>query len=67
MVYKPKLNQSLLKLSSHTACYAHVLNLVLSKSCNSIKSSSMFYSNLSGFASFFFPNCYKAIIFRSSR
>jgi hypothetical protein len=36
MVYKPKLSQSLLKLSSYTG-YAHVLNTVLSKSCNPTK------------------------------
>jgi hypothetical protein len=45
--------------------YAHVLNLVLSKSSNSIKNSRIFFSNLSGFASFFYS--YKAIIFLPSR
>nr|CAI5854557.1 unnamed protein product [Callosobruchus analis] len=36
-----------------THCYAHKLNLVLSKACNGIKEVRIFFSNLSGFSSFF--------------
>jgi hypothetical protein len=39
--------------ATFTHCYAHVLNLVLSKSCNSIRDVRIFFSNLSGFSSFF--------------
>nr|CAI5828860.1 unnamed protein product [Callosobruchus analis] len=36
-----------------THCYAHKLNLVLSKACNGIKEVRILFSNLSGFSSFF--------------
>lgn len=36
-----------------THCYAHKLNLVLSKACNINKDCRIFFSNLSGFSSFF--------------
>nr|CAI5867315.1 unnamed protein product [Callosobruchus analis] len=36
-----------------THCYAHKLNLVLSKACNGIKEVRIFFSDLSGFSSFF--------------
>jgi hypothetical protein len=40
--------------ATFTHCYAHdVLNLVLSKSCNSIRDVRIFFSNLSEFATFF--------------
>jgi hypothetical protein len=36
-----------------THCYPHVLNLVLSKSCNSIKEARIFFTNLTGLSAFF--------------
>lgn len=36
-----------------THCHAHNLNLVLSKACNAIKDSRIFFSNITGFAAFF--------------
>lgn len=36
-----------------THCYAHCLNLVLSKACNGIRDVRIFFANLSGFSSFF--------------
>lgn len=34
-------------------CYAHKLNLVLSKACSGVKEVRIFFSNLSGFSAFF--------------
>nr|CAI5825616.1 unnamed protein product [Callosobruchus analis] len=36
-----------------THCYAHALNLVLSKACNINKHARIFFSNLTGFSAFF--------------